>query len=254
MKNPQNEIMDGHAIAKAKEIYMELFGSFSLSQSTATTLCANKNKWSRLEGVPARKLKPMLQCLSTQHWVKFFNYVKAPFRLSFLDKIQKFLSPDEYWRFFRFAWNTAENSWEQRSLINKLINYPKGSPRSMMMAKEIAEFNKLPQTLQLYRGAMVYNALGYSWTLSRGVARWFAEKRQPHRVTMIIKGTCKKSDVFGLFLIQSEREILVNPQKVNLTGGIFTQCGNPASTIQYSMEYARNGDEILSKEHCIRVE
>jgi hypothetical protein len=83
----------------------------------------------------------------------------------------------------------------------------------MMDANEQSFLKNLPDVLTIYRGCRVHNKHGYSWSLSKNTARWFAA-RSVGKFPIVQTGKCKKSDVIAFLGGRKEDEIIIQPKNV----------------------------------------
>lgn len=78
-------------------------------------------------------------------------------------------------------------------------------------------FDALPDLLTVYRGFQRDEGgeeYGWSWSLSRETAEWFARRRS-NGVPMIATMTVNKSDVLAYFNDRNEAEIVLHPEELN---------------------------------------
>jgi hypothetical protein len=80
----------------------------------------------------------------------------------------------------------------------------------MMDDEEREKFAALPDTFTVYRGHQFVNERGYSWTLDRAKARWFAKRLyDPARGCSVAERTVQKHECAALFLGRGEQEIVI---------------------------------------------
>lgn len=117
-----------------------------------------------------------------------------------------------YFRALALAWQGANNCHQDRDYFEHLfrIGKPNVNRRSMMDGDELAVFDSLPDQVKVYRGCGPLNRSGWSWTLNRARAEWFAcehmRARDGYR-GLVLTGTCDRSEV--LAYLSTEEEIIV---------------------------------------------
>lgn len=147
-----------------------------------------------------------------KEWESFFMLINGHERQeAFLDVYEE-MSPQDYWLILGdiIQGESIYNDELKKLLTNKSKDL---SLRHLMMNDaDKAIFNKLPNTLSIYRGADE-NApgQGWSWSLSEKVARFFAKRFYK---SVVIKGECTKKDVIAYFNGRNEQEILIPYNKV----------------------------------------
>lgn len=105
--------------------------------------------------------------------------------------------------------------------------------RINMMTKEEQDiFAKLPSTIEVFRGTTESKELGYSWTLSKDIAKSFARRHFPFE-GRFLKGTCFKSSVIAYF--SREEEIFINPSDVTITSRKPVKAGEGTNTYRINM-------------------
>ncbi len=111
------------------------------------------------------------------------------------------------------------------------LNYERWGKILKKYGRELLEFeqdiklyNKLPKTITVYRGVSTEGINGFSWTLNRKVAKWFAVQsiRGERNTPLILKGKVNKSDIITVY-DNEEEEIVVFPENVRLTATIKTK-------------------------------
>lgn len=140
--------------------------------------------------------------------------ITKPYRLQFLDIIQKGLSPDEMGRLLAGVWVGNECPNNDVIPLSTIIKWFKNaSKQSLMYADEFAYYDSLPDEFTVYRGiGSESNKKGISYTLSLEKAEWFANRFQ--KKGYVLTGTAKKKDVIAYFNRREEQEILIEPKKI----------------------------------------
>lgn len=140
---------------------------------------------------------------------------ERPHRLNYFARISNRLSDEDYWKNLGNAYVDSENIWQNAALVRHLLSNPnRQHARQMIMDEDdLAKYNALPETFEIYRGCMSKNKNGMSWSLDPAKAEWFA-KRLSKKQPLVITGTVSKADVIAYFGGRQEQEIVVDPRKV----------------------------------------
>ena len=99
-----------------------------------------------------------------------------PYRLDALLKYADKLSDHEYWETAGDVWTDSENIWENREEWLDVLSSARPGREAFMSEEERAAFEALPETITIYRGTAYPDESGFSWTLNRATARWFADR------------------------------------------------------------------------------
>lgn len=85
----------------------------------------------------------------------------------------------------------------------------------MMTPKERMALALLPGRVRAYRGCGPNGKLGFSWTLKKKKAEFFAKRFSGiNGRGAVISGSCNRRDILALFQGRNEDEVLVFPEKV----------------------------------------
>jgi len=161
-----------------------------------------------------KKLKELKE--RTHKEKRWFNYLllhQRPFRITALLEIQNQLSNQDYWRLFAEIVTDTNNFWEWKNTFRRIITKNKPEIEYMMNKREQRYFGSLPNAITIYRGCNRKNRHGFSWSLSKKVARKFSTWRNTEKPIVRI-GQCNKSDVIAYLSHRAEREILIFPENV----------------------------------------
>lgn len=128
-----------------------------------------------------------------------------------------------YWDLLGQVWSDTENSWQNRSEWREALTADRDG-REMMSDEDVRcvfdlppeEGGLLPVT-RIYRGYRFDDALeGYSWTLDKARARWFANRlrQDNHPSPKIASGFVAREHVIAYITDRDEQEIVVLPEDV----------------------------------------
>ncbi|AAN02014.1 gp82 [Mycobacterium phage Corndog] len=156
-------------------------------------------------------------------WQYYVWLHERPWRAEAFGHISWRLDGPEYWELLGRVWSDTENAWQYRSEWRDYLSAdPEG--REMMSTPEVrCVFTRPPETGGLLPMTRVYRgychddgADGFSWTLDKARARWFATRLResgdpPGR---IIAGFVAKEHVIAYITSRDEQEIVCFPEHV----------------------------------------
>lgn len=148
-----------------------------------------------------------------------FAIMLNKYHLAFLKYAKPYISKEDFERHLAYAWVASENPNQDINVsIPELIKWFKSSERSNLMEKdELEYYNKLPDTVNVYRGIAVGRAEqdGLSWTCNIETAKWFANRfNTDNRKGYVIEGKISKENIFAYFNNRGEDEILCNSKMI----------------------------------------
>ena len=156
-------------------------------------------------------------------WASCVWLYERPYRIdAFLDISWQMEGPD-YWKLLGKVWTDTENAWQnQDSWREALTADPEG--REMMSTKDVRCVFELPPErggllpkTRIYRGYRFDDALqGFSWTLDKARARWFAGRLRTddHPDPKIASGYVAREHVIAYITSRDEAELVVLPGNV----------------------------------------
>jgi hypothetical protein len=125
-----------------------------------------------------------------------------------------------FWRIFLKWWPDCDDTWlYQDDLLAVLRRKAKReSPVLYFLDEQREMYERLPETIGVYRGSSSDMIEGLSWTLDEEVAEQFAYghrgKRNPNPV--VSYGLIRKEAIFGVFNGRKEAEIILDPDQLEL--------------------------------------
>jgi len=130
---------------------------------------------------------------------------------------------DEYWDILRNLIVDSENIWQWKSQYeNLVINVDVEYARRMMDDEEREFLDNLPDEVTIYRGALEFedgtsNIDGYSWSIARETAEFFANRFVRDGVTpVVVEGKVAKEKIRSYFSGRGENEIIADYNDVTL--------------------------------------
>jgi hypothetical protein len=146
------------------------------------------------------------------NWVLAIDLIiEKPFRVEYLLKYQSKIPDDQYWELLRFVWSGVENLWQYKGLIHLLFKgRDKGTIREMFHEDDLPYWDTLPGAITIYRGCTLRNKMGWSWTLSKKTAKWFANRFWQKR-PRVYWAVVPKDSCICYINSRDEQEVIINP-------------------------------------------
>jgi hypothetical protein len=154
-------------------------------------------------------------------WVTFVLTHEHAYQIDVFSEVTENMNDAEYWALLGEIYTESENLRQSGPTLRKLLESKRPQRDKIMNGRERAYFQRLPSKFTIYRGYAHRNASGWSWTLDKAKAKWFARRYadlggriagKPRLAT----GIAKKRDAIAYFSRRREREIVVDPRKVNV--------------------------------------
>jgi hypothetical protein len=160
------------------------------------------------------KLQSLELALKNGDYNKFVFLHERPYRIGAFDTIQNQLKDSEYWELLADIYTDSENIWQNKALWKRLLASKRPQSDCFMGEEEREAFRALPQTLTLYRGHSAKNSIGWSYTLNKDKALWFATRFKRHTTHSTVKTlTLNKRLALGLKTCRGEDEIVLRRPK-----------------------------------------
>lgn len=138
-----------------------------------------------------------------------FSLIRPVYRMAFFSVINQYLSDKDFAEMLALAWSAHGGAEIQEA---KLETWFKKADKSYLMSKrEQKIFSELPDQVIVYRG--VSNPeykYGFSWTLNKKVAFWYADRCESHN-SCVYECTVDKKDILCYFDTRNEAEIVIAP-------------------------------------------
>lgn len=167
--------------------------------------------------------------LRLRDWQGFLALFGSHERLCAFEQVSGDMDDAQFWANLRDVWSGAEfmapdlDRWERLLFSSR----PCAGAAAMMDAEERARLAKLPDRLTIYRGQQrETDRLGFSWTLNRERAAWFASTRGHDRLIHLSRGTwrpgpgvvlcgsVRRASLLCFLADRGEDEVLVRPEHV----------------------------------------
>ncbi|MBE3141429.1 MAG: hypothetical protein IMZ53_12715 [Thermoplasmata archaeon] len=152
-----------------------------------------------------------------KEWHQFVFWHERPFRLPAFTEICNELKPREYWRLLADIWIDTEYAWQYKPIWEMLLFRKEKKYRQakhfFMNDKDRKSFIGMPKGFKIYRGCIAKSITGFSWTLNRERAVWFAT-RFNQKEAYLLEGWVNKDRILAVITGRNEDEILVHPNAV----------------------------------------
>lgn len=138
--------------------------------------------------------------------------ITKPYKLSFLRDIKPYLTKEEFAEEFKMAWIETEfPNRDPEISIDQFVAMWKSVGNDAMSDSERKLLASLPQTVHIYRGiSRGGSPRGISWTTSRSIAEWFAN-RFADDDCQVYEADVDVKDVIAYLAERSEKEVIVDP-------------------------------------------
>lgn len=158
------------------------------------------------------KKKLLIEYREKKDWDSFLFLYERPYRVHMLNAEKNNFTDKEYWELLRSVYTDAEQFDEDnRELWNELLTSNRPQRCDFMTEEDKEFFDRLPEDLTVYRGWQDEDCeLGFSWSLSKEVATWFAtrfSRDEPIVTSMMIKKS--SPDVVGYYSGRNEYEVVI---------------------------------------------
>lgn len=144
-----------------------------------------------------------------------FMMITNSYQLAFLKYAAPYLSEQDAALFLSQAWIGTESPNNNPNLSKRelLSMFRSIDPQKLMDEKEYQTFQRLNDTVTVYRGVTPYNAKNIkalSWTLDRDTAEWFAHRFGQDGT--VYEAQISKAHICAVFLGRDESEVIVDPK------------------------------------------
>jgi hypothetical protein len=162
------------------------------------------------------KRAAVAKALEEQNWFKYIVLHERPYRVTALAEIQDRMTDQEYWDNVARAWIDAENIHQVYDTWLMLWKSDRpGRVAHVMLEPEQKALADLPTRLTIYRGVGIEAGVqGLSWTLSRSLAEWMANRAHEGPNIVVATGQVHKRFVLAHFRRRNEAEIVVLPHLI----------------------------------------
>lgn len=185
----------------------------------------------RLNAAYAWKMEAVKDARAKEDWHRYIFLRERPYRAMVLHDLSLELSGEAYWTLVGDVWSDSENIWQYQDEWHEMLTAdPTG--REFMSTEDVRcvfmlppEKGGLAPETRIYRGFCNEDALdGFSWTLDKARAKWFANRavwRTGDRaIPMVASATVKREHVIAYITARDEQEIVLLPEHAQIEGVI----------------------------------
>ena len=168
------------------------------------------------------KVSLFLSAARDQDWLVCVGLLRPRYRVNFLNAIKDKCVPRKFCELLKFILTDGSPLKAQATLLHrtfKRLQYRKADGQDfqplIMSSKELARFNDLPDPVEVWRGSGDCD-LGWTWTLDRYTARWYASKyakANPRRQGFVHKARVRKDQILALLsdLPVGQETVIIDP-------------------------------------------
>ena len=139
--------------------------------------------------------------------------VAGPYRAQILNFCSSYLSDEVLANELSYTWISTEffGNGACVSASDWISMFKRSDKQHLMDNEEQEVFNNFPDEIEIYRGVGSKGKVrGMSWTVSRDVAEWFANRYNQNG--NVYSAKIKKEHVLAYFVGRGEQEVIVEPR------------------------------------------
>lgn len=196
----------------------------------------DSTRCARLNAAYAYKLQAVADARTKEDWRKYIFLRERPYRAIVLHDLllSKMVSGEQYWKLVGDVWSDSENCWQYQEEWHEMLTADQAG-REFMSSEDVRcvftlppEKGGLAPETRIYRGFCNEDALdGYSWTLDKARAKWFANRavwRTGGRaIPMVASAMVKREHVIAYITGRDEQEIVLLPEHAQVEAVITLQ-------------------------------
>jgi len=173
----------------------------------------------RLNRLLESKQRAVAEAMAANKWSTYIFLHERPWRVHAFLEIQDNMVDKQYWSLLREVWIDSENIYSNRIDWWELLTSSRRDRKLFMNPAERSAWKKLPDELEIYRGTTEEERdshyLGFSWTLDKGRAAWFATRFARQGGPVLATAYVNKADCIGLLLSRNEDEVVIPSRRTN---------------------------------------
>lgn len=166
------------------------------------------------------KRNALREAIEEEKWMTAVWIHERPYRILVLQEFAEHMEDHVFWEVLGAIWTDSENIWQNDAEWRRLWADERPGREHAMDDDDREAFEKLPEKVQVYRGCISEeNEDGLSWTTNLKIATFFAKRFAELRSgdPIILCGEVDKADVLAYTQGRGESEVIVLPEKVNVT-------------------------------------
>ena len=168
----------------------------------------------------AYKKGAIRKALKEGEWHSYVFLHERPFRVDAFKRIAKRMSDEQYWDLLSECWIDSENIRENPTVWQGLLRSKRPGRENMMSYADRELLVRFPESIEVFQGHTDERDDGWSWTIDRSKAEWFARRFADfeHADPVLSFGVAHKKDVIAFLTNRGESEILIPRSKVKICG------------------------------------
>lgn len=149
-------------------------------------------------------------------WFKYVFTHELSYRVDALKEVASKMDDKLYWGALAKVYTESENLRQSQGAIRRLLTADRPNREAMMTDEEKAFLGGLPEAVTIFRGYGFHNSHGWSWTISREKAEWFANRfaEEFGGIPRVATGKVQKTDIIAYFDVRDEKEVVCDPKSV----------------------------------------
>lgn len=189
---------------------------FSITYAPQLNAMLNRSFLAKQEAVRAAK--------AAGRWDEAVFLYERPYRLDAFAALSWNLKGPDYWELLGDVWSDTENAWQNYGRWRDMLTADPEGRVMMSTPDERCVFTLTPEVgglaprTRIYRGYHHDSGLeGFSWTLDKARARWFAQRLRDDDTdppARIASGWVARENVIAYLNGRDEQELVVLPEHV----------------------------------------
>lgn len=155
----------------------------------------------------AQKLEAVEHAKMERDWRKFLLLHERAYRFPAFNEVMDQMADAEFWDLFGWCWTDTENLWQNWDVISPVLRSGRPGRENMMDDAEREALAALPEVVTIYRGHKRHNKSGFSWSLDRAKAEWFAT-RYKAKGARLTTASIRRENVIALLMGRGESEVV----------------------------------------------
>ena len=200
----------------------------------------DQERCARLNASYAYKLEAVADARIKEDWHRYIFLRERPYRPTILHDLHlsKLISGEQYWTLAGDVWTDSENCWQYQEEWYEMLTAD-STGREFMSSEDVRSVFTLPPEkgglapeTQVYRGFCREDGLdGFSWTLDKARAKWFARRavwrEGGEELPMVASAKVAREHVIAYITGRDEQEIVLLPEHAQIEG-VMTLPSQPA--------------------------
>lgn len=149
-----------------------------------------------------------------------FREFDKPERLAAFARVAEHMTDGFYWVMLSDLYRRSESLYQDQHVLRGLMAANRPCRYMLMSDEERARLARLPARPTIFRGGWLSNLLGWSWTLERGKAKWYANRCPYDGQPLIAKARVLHHHIAAYFGDEGHDEIVVPPEHIHIVAVI----------------------------------